>query len=260
MAELVNDFSVVFDNKDLNTIDYVHFTRRQPNNEADIEVTSHQLVRRDGRVITSVRRDDKMIPFEGYIVAPNRVAYEEALDELKYFTSGVERPLVIQQGGESRRYTVTKANLIVDHIEAGKARISLAFVASNPYAQSSNLTTFTLANSTTSPAQIVHEFGGTANARPTVVITVNSGTDMANKYIGIGNSSTGQQVQVIRDWVAGDVVRFNFDRLDVYVNDVLSDYSGVFAEFQARKSHAYYYDNFTARDVSVEMYYANRYQ
>lgn len=253
-----NDFTVMFDNTDLNTIPYVFFSRRNPNDEADIAMITHDLVRRDGGVLTSIKHRPKRIAIEGYIVAPTRTSYEEALDTLKFLTSAPERSLTLIQGGTERKYKATKENIIIEHIEGGKGMINISFVCLHPYGSEAMLTTDE-STATVTPFGITHIFQGTAYIRPVFAITLNSLTGGTTKHVGIGNSLTGQQVQVTRTWTAGDVVTFNLDLHKVYVNNTLSDYAGVFPEFKPNQANAYYYDSLTTRNATIGISYAKQY-
>lgn len=256
--DIENDFTVFFDNFDLNTIPYVFLTRRNPNEEASIAITAHDMVRRDGQVVTSVKHGAKNLVVEGYIVAPTRTSYEEALDTLKYRTSGLEKRLAVIQAGSSRKYIATKQTITLEHIEAGKAKIAIAFKASYPFGTEETLTVVTGSASST-PSALGHTFLGSAPARPTIKVTVSALSGGTGKYVGIGNSSTGQQVQITRNWTAGDVVIFNMETQKCYVNGVITDYSGVFPEFQAQSADAYYYDNLTTRTANWEISYAKQF-
>lgn len=254
-----NDFTVLFNNFDLNSIPYVYFVRRYPNTEANISLTTFARTRRDGQVVTSARREPKNIALEGYIIAPSRVSYEEAMDTLKYRTSGIERPLIISQAGIARRYIATKQpNIIEEHIEAGKTRINISFLCSEPYGKDTFLTTDTF-TATATPNGLAHTFLGTAEARPTFTITLDSLTGGTTKHVGIGNGSSGQQVQVTRTWTAGDVAIFNCETQMAYVNGAIVDYSGVFPVFEPQKENAYYYDSLTTRSATVELAYEKNY-
>lgn len=252
------DFQVLFDNFDLNSIGYVEFVRRFPNVEASYELVTHDLIRRAGAVLTSVKHGQKVITLKGHIIAPTRIAYEEALDELKFRTSSIQRNLVLNQAGTNRVYVATKESITEEHLEAGKSNIELAFRCADPYGRSE-----TLENSsevvTTTPGALAVYFSGTAEVLPVFTITFNSLTGGTTKYVGIGNSTTGQQVQVTRTWTAGDVLRIDTDLKRIYVNGVLSDYSGVFPVFAPYSETSYYYDNLTTRNVTVEVSYAKQY-
>lgn len=254
----MSDFTVLFDNFDLNSIPYVEFVRRFPNNEADKTLITHELIRRPGSVLTSVKKGSKSIPLEGFITAPSREAYEQAMDILKFRTEGIEKALIIGQAGSNRKYTATKENLIEEHISAGNTRINLAFRCSDPFGKSDILTVATQ-TVTSAPAGLTHIFEGTAEVRPIFTVTINSLTGGTNKFVGIGNSSTGQQVQVQRTWTAGDIVQFNCDTKKVYVNGAISDYNGVFPVFYPAVASAYYTDNLTSRNSTVEVNYAKQY-
>lgn len=261
MATLTADFSVNFDNFDLNTIPYLTFTRRYPNNEADLDITSHELIRTDGDVLTSVRHKAKTIALDGYILAPSRTAYEQTLDTLKARTSAIERPLVLLQSGQSRRYVATKENIVDEPIEGGKSHVNLTFRCSNPFGESSTqvVNTFNYSGNGGATIAIPHTFTGTATAKPVFVITISALTGGTSKYIGVGNSSTGQQVQVTRTWSAGDVVQFDLFQKTVFVNSAAVDFEGVFPEFAPGRANATYVDNLTTRTVSVRMVYTEQY-
>lgn len=252
------DFQVLFDNFDLNSISYVEFSRRFPNNEAPRDLLTHDLVRRPGSVLTSIKIGERSIPLEGYINAPSRTAYEQSYDELKFRTSGIEKPLIIIQGGETRKYTATKENLIEEHIEAGKTKLNLSFRCVDPYGKASVLTAATQVV-TAAPDSLSHVFLGTAEVMPIVVYTLGTISTGTNKTIGFGNSRTGQQVQVTRNWTAGDVVSFDCDKKRAYVNGAVSDYSGVFPVFYPGNASAYYTDDLTSRSVTTELSYAKQY-
>jgi hypothetical protein len=254
----MDNFQVLFDNFDLNSIGYIDFSRRYPNEEAKINIISHDLLRRPGAVVTSVRHGVKKISLEGYILAPSRIAYEEAFDELKFRTSAAQRPLVISQAGSNRVYVATKESIIEEHIEAGKSKISIVFTCANPYGKSEVLTTSSEVLTTT-PSNISVLYAGTAEARPVFTIIFNSLSGGTNKYVGIGNATTGQQIQTSRNWVAGDVVRFDTDLKRVFVNTVLTNYNGVFPSFSPYSESSYYYDNLTSRNITIEVSYAKQY-
>lgn len=253
-----NDFVVIFDNVDLNTIPYVFFSRRNPNSEADLDLVTHDLVRRDGAVLTSIKRKPKRIALEGFIVAPTRTSYEEALDTLKFLTSNPERYLRIIQAGSERKYIATKENIIIEHIEGGNARVNISFVCLHPYGSESILTTDEY-TATTTPYGITHVFLGTAYVKPVFTVTLNSLTDGTTKHVGVGNSQTGQQVQVTRSWTAGDTVVFDLENQKVYVNSAISDYNGVFPEFKPTQANSYYYDSLSARNATIGLSYAKQY-
>lgn len=253
-----NDLEIWFNGYNLNLIPNVYLTKTSTNTDIPIKTNSYELIRQDGSITTSVKKTVKNIDFSGFILAPNKYAYEEAIDLLKYRTSATERTLSIIQAGSERRYTVSKSNLIEQYIGYGKGEISLSFLCSDPFGRATNLTAadFTI---TDSPASLEHEFLGSALAKPVFALTINSGTGTTGKYLGVGNGNTGQQVQILRNWTAGDTVVFNTDLKKAFVNDQPSDYNGVFPEFLPYQGTAYYYDNFTTRNVSVSLSYVKRF-
>jgi phage-related protein len=254
------DFTLKFDNIDLGTIDYFFPTSRLPNNMPDIDLKAIDLVRNDGAIVVSSRFKKKVIQVFGYILAPNRQAYEAAFDELKWRLSAKQRSLVLVQAGSERIYTATVSQVTESFVEGGKTYITMQFDCNDPYGRDGNKQSYTEAAFTTAVKAIAHTFLGYADILPKFTVTITAVSGGTSKTVNIGNSVTGQQISVTRTWVAGDVLVVDSDTQKVTVNGVVVDFAGFFPVFSPRTAYAQYSDNFTtSRTASVLVEYPKKY-
>lgn len=252
------DFSIYFDNFDISTVPYYLPTRRYPNVAPDREAQLYPLVRTDGNIITGTRWSQKVIAVEGFIVAPNRVAYEQSLDILKSKLTRSNRPLVMLQAGAERVYMATLDLLQEEHIEQGKGRITLSFKCADPFGYDVSPITFTntLENATHA---FEHNFQGVVSVIPLITITLTDITDGTNKFVKVGNELTGQSITVTRNWTDGDVLVVDGRSKSVTVNSNPQEYSGIFPEYEIGSKEISYEDDFTDRDGTLKVEYVRRY-
>lgn len=257
--QLDKDFTWNFDNFEITGIPYFYATSRKPNEMPDIDLKTIALVRADGNIVVSSRFTKKTITLYGFIIAPDRTAYENALDLLKYRLSTPQRPLVVTQAGAQRVYTASLTALSETFIEGGKSKFTFTFEANDPFGRDGGNTSYTTPNITTASYAVNHVFQGFVTVRPMLTITLNSLTGGTNKTITIGNSLTGQQIAITRNWTAGDVIVLNSDTMKVTVNGVPVDYTGFFPVFRPNTAYLQYLDTLTTRSVNIKIEYAKKY-
>lgn len=258
MAVLEKDFELSFNNFDMQSIPYLLWTKRLTNGDTDERISSKKPINFPGEVPVGKETGTKVLAYEGFIVAPTRVDMETSLDILKARIRGVNRPLVFEQAGSQRIYTATKENLVEEPLGAGHMRLNLAFRCYQPYGRSSNVTIYT-ENVTDAIKELDHDFLGYAPVRPVGVFTITDLTDGTAKKVRISNSITGQGIAVTRDWVDGEVLRVDFKRLSVFVDDVEVDYTGIFPDFVPGQHKLVWSDEFDDRDVDVQLEYDKQY-
>ncbi len=251
-----SEFDVTFAGNILNHIPYVYFTRRFPNDIPEMDFNVHDMVRQDGQINLGKRYKAKQIPFMVFIVAPNREQYELALDTLKKRTRGLNQSLVIGQGGANRQYTATLKTLTHTHIEQGKASLVCVFEASYPFGIDTVPTVFEVNGITESPFTDDTPLDGSAPAKPTITLLVNSFTGGGTRDMSIFNLRTGQGITMSRSgWEIGDSVQFFLKQKYVAINGAFHDYQGVFTEFEPDSDFISYSDTFTDRDVDMTVSY-----
>jgi hypothetical protein len=260
MASIVNDFSWKFDNYDLSVVPYFFPTSRLPNGMPDIDLKTANLVRSDGAIVLSSRFAKKVITVFGYILAPSRTAYEQTFDELKWRLSGKQRPLVLVQAGNERVYNATVTQVSEGFIEGGKTYITVTFTASDPFGRDGTNQIFDSGTFTTATKSLDHIFAGYAAVLPKMTATISAISGGTAKTVTLGNGVTGQQIQVTRNWIAGDVLVVDSDSQKVTVNGVVVDFTGFFPAFQPGTAYAGYSDNFTtSRTARVLIEYPKKY-
>lgn len=256
------DFSLRFNGFDLPTIPYVGFSRRLTNDEAAREIISYNLVETEGRIVTGVDVGDKQLNFEGWIDAPTRALYEQALQQLEYYTKAVEKSLDFEQSGRNVRFIATRNAIRQNFIEGGKATIVLQMVASQPYGFDLNQDreVFEFASNNANDSYALNMlFQGTEDAKPLFRITINSITDGEQKTISIANPLNGTIVSVPGDFVVNDVIDIDVAGLSATINNEPVQPLGVYPEFRPRIEKPLYSDTFDARDVTIEVIYRRRY-
>jgi hypothetical protein len=262
--QLDNDFTFKFDNFDLGNITWFTPTSRLPNSMPDIDLKTIQLVRNHGAIVVSQRYTKKVIMMFGYIVAPSRQAYEEAMDELKWRLSGKQRPLSIIQAGKERRYTASLSAFGEGFIEGGKTYISLTFECSDPFGRDGTNVVFEEPTFTTSTLNFSHIFEGYSEVLPTMIVTIEDieyedDTPIA-RSIYLGNTNSGQEVKVTRIWEVGDVLSIDSENQKILVNgSPPADFTGFFPSFSPRVARAAYRDDFVGRAVSARIEYQKKY-
>lgn len=259
MASLQPDFTLMFDNFNLQDIPYLTFVKRDPNGDAGRTINTRQPIGEDGEVPVSTSTGPRFVPVIGYILAPTRQDYENTLDELKFRLDGVARPLVLQQGNKLRSYVASKDSLDTQFIESGKTRVLITFKCHKPHGRDTIQTVYE--ETITVASKILdHTITGSAAAKPYVKVTIDDMTDGTNTKVRIGNSSTGQGIAVTRTWSDDDVLIVDFERKKVFVNDESINYDGSWPKFEARTQTIMYSDEFSARDVDVQVIYNSKYQ
>ena len=84
-------------------------------------------------------------------------------------------------------------------------------------------------------------------------------TGATSKKVRLGNSYTAQGISVTRDWLANDILMIDGTKKIVTVNDIPTDYTGIFPEFLPNDMTATYSDEFTTRTVQVKVLYNRKY-
>ena len=257
--QLDNDFVINFDNYDLGLIAWFTPTSRLPNNMPDIDLKAIQLVRSDGGIVVSRQFTKKIIEVYGYILAPSRQSYEEAIDQLKWKLSVKQRPLIITQSGAERIYTASCTALSDGFIEAGKSFISITFECNDPFGKDAFSTIYTSGTLTAATNSVSYVFEGYVDVLPRITTTFTAVAGAANKSVYIGNRITGQEIMITRSWSNADVLVVDSDIQQVLVNGVSVDYTGFFPVFEPGTAYLQYRDDFTTRSIIVGVEYVKKY-
>lgn len=221
-----------------------------------------KLARRHGKKLVNSEYAERLIVLSGVISASSRANYEARRDTLFYYLDVQEGILQLPVANSTRNFYCTVDDIdFADQPEGGLAKFILKFIASNP--------PFGLDVSNTTPVNTVRTgasatetfapvIGGTVYALPTITVTLNSGTGLTSKYIQIKNPTSGKYIQINRTWVAGDVLVIDCDAKTVKVNGTAVDFTGNFPVWEPSHNQLYREDNFTTRNITVNMVYKKR--
>ena len=257
--ELEPDFTFAFDNFAMELVPWFTPTSRLPNGMPDVDIKTVQLVRNHGAVVVSQRFTKKVIQVFGYILAPNRTAYEESMDELKFRLSGKQRPLSLIQAGKERRYTASLTAFGEGFIEGGKTYISLTFEAHDPFGRDISDVVYIESPITVAAKVLNHIFEGYADVRPKIQLTLAGLTGTGTRTVYVANSVTGQEIQITRVWANNDVLVVDCDAQSVTVNGIKIDFTGFFPTFAPRTGRIQVRDTFTTRTITPKLEYPRLY-
>jgi hypothetical protein len=252
---------VYFDSINLETVPGLTVLGVNPRATARRDVILQEIVRTNNSHVDTAFYKERVIPVRVGIAMPTRSLAEASLDTLMGLVQGIEKELNIPQSGTRRVYTctfqeseeVTGGGSYIEHI--------LYFTCSDRFGYDVNptlLLQFIGFTSGQRTDQLV--LGGSAEWQaPVITYTLNSVTDGTQGTISIGNNSTGQQVSVTRDWLAGDVLEINARTPSVKVNNVDTDFTGAIPEWKPGVGYIAYSDTFTSRSISGNVRVTQRY-
>lgn len=201
----------------------------------------------------------KTITIAGKLVAASASAMDTLEDTFKGYLVGREKNLDIEHASGTRRYIVTPAAVRVERPGGlSYADFMAKFLCSSPFGV--DLAATVLDNTTgytSATRNIAVTFVGSAeHQHPIIRITLNSGTQLSNGTISIGNNSNGQVLQITRNWVVGDVITIDTYEMLVKVNNVEVVFAGAVPIFETGAQTITYADTFLTRSVDhyVEQY------
>lgn len=253
---------VLFNSTDLSTLPGVEIFginhHKRPANTASWQ----KLIRRHGKKLTNKEYAERLIVISGVITGGSRALYETNRDNFFGYLEPTEATLRIPQSGGNRDYICTVDDIdFDDDPEGGLAKYTIKFVASNPPfgLDTSNTTDTNTTRTGASATETFVKIGGNITACPLITVTLTSGSGLtSSKYIKIMNPTSGKYITITRDWTAGDVLVIDTDAKTCKVNGVAVDYTGVFPTWEPSDTQIYREDNFTTRNITVNMVHKKR--
>lgn len=205
----------------------------------------------------------KTISIEGTLVAASISAMDTLEDTFKGYLVGREKNLDIEHATGTRRYIVTPTSVRVDRPGGlNYGNFFAKFLCSSPFGVDIALTTLdTTTGYTSATRNIAVTMVGSAEFQyPIIAITLNSGTQLSNGTVSIGNNSNGQVLQINRNWVAGDVITVDTYENLVKVNNVEVPFTGAIPVFGPGAQTITYADTFLTRNVDFAISQYGRWQ
>lgn len=223
-------------------------------------IQADTLTQADGALVVQQRYRSKNYSIEGVIRRATTAQLEQAIDEFKVAMGVRNQAFDIDYAGGVRRYLSYANTVTVSRNTHGtSARFVVSFLC--PDGVGWDVDSSALLEPTGIPgsgATLPIQVGGTYKAQPTITLTINTISGGAEKVVTISNGSTLRGISVERDWAAGDVLEIDSLKMTVFVNNVATDFSGQFPQWEAGPSSISYLDGFTSRDVTLTAAYTRR--
>jgi phage-related protein len=244
------------DNFNMDTIDYF-FVRGIDVTPIPRETLQSDRGGDDGAVVSSQYMRTRKIIARCEIVAPGYVPGQIAHDNVIERLYGTNKLLSFIYAGDDRHFTGTPSEPVESEWIGGFKRMSLIFDCHDPFGYSPNYTTSSVSAQTASSISTSPSWNGTYSALPIITIDINSLT-VSNPGTITVQSGSGT-VAITRTWTAGELLIVNSETGKITVDGVEVPYSGILPRFTETQKSTTYTDNFTARNIDLEVKYKARY-
>ncbi len=253
--------SVLFNSVDLTTLPGVEIIRIDHHRKPGRNNNYQKLARQHGKKLVNSDYNERIIAINAILRGTDRATYEQNRDNFFMYLDPQEATLRFPVSGANRDYICTVDEIdYKDDVEGGLSEVVVKFVASNPpFGKDTSNNTAT--NSQFTGATKTDTFvaiGGSMETTPVITVTLNSGTGLTSGYIQIKNPATGKYIKVTRTWTAADVLIVDVENQTVKVNGTAVDFTGVFPKWRPSDTQLQYDDNFTTRNVTMNMVYKKR--
>lgn len=210
--------------------------------------------------VNSAFYKEKLITVSCSITRATRALAEQSFDSLMVLLQGLEKAMIINQSGDTRRYTCTLQDCQFTVSGGSYLEFDLIFECSDRFGYDiATKLLLQITNFTSGQKTDTIQIEGSAPWQvPIFTLTYSVVTTGTNKAVRIGNGSTGQVVVITRNWVAGDVLIINTLTGSVTVNGVEVLAIGALPEFAQGVGYVTYSDDFTARTFSMTVNYNRR--
>lgn len=257
---------VFFNDTNLETIPGLTILRSNPYKPAHRNVSMSQLTHSDRGKVNSANYDERVITIGVEISRATRALAEQSIDALMAILQPIDKSLVIPQSGGLRMYYATYSGE-PDIIQAGGSYVEmdLTFECSDKFGYDVGTTLLlNIVGYTSSYRSDQLTFiGSTLWQAPIIVLTYSAITGGTNGEVRVGNSGTGQELSITRNWLAGDVITIdplgNTGSGSVKVNGAEVEFSGAVPMWKKGPGYWYYSDSFTARTFSGQINQYGRY-
>jgi hypothetical protein len=256
--QIYND--VLFDSVAFSSITGLTVLAINPYLPAKRNVTIAEIARTDTSKVNSTFYTSKQISIRVGLSGRTRRDVEQVLDNLLSIIQGEEKWLVVPQSSGTRKYLTTYKDYDVIQDGGSYIELSLQFECSDRFGYDVDATPLlTVTNYTGATKSDQIGIAGSAQWQvPRFSLTIGAVTGGTAKTISYGNTAVGQQVDITRDWLAGDTLVIDAYDHSVKVNGNDIDFSGAIPEWSPGTGNVYYQDNFTTRTVSYSLTYRRR--
>jgi len=255
-----DDFSVSFAGNDINAISGAEIYNHNFNNLPSRDIKINKLARQDLSIITSSEYSAKNITVNVKVNGgTERSATEDVIRVLKSRVQAQNSSLVVSQSGIKVEYTATMNEFEINWISNATALVTINFIASDPIGRGMTIENLAILTGQTSGLSAIPiTVGGSSAAKTSITIVVQSVTGGTGAFIQLLNGATNQGIKITRNWSNGDTLIVDSANMQVTVNGVLTDFSGIFPMFNTGAQQIKYNDSFTTRTYDMSVTYKPR--
>lgn len=247
--------AVYYNNFNLSTIDGISIYNHNFIGMGNRVLNYQKLARADKSVLTSAEYSDKTIPIKGFACGDDKSATELAFETLKGIIQIPEGTIRVEQAGSQVEYIGTLNGITDMEYFGNKLKFTLQFLCSNPIGSDRLLSTIMTATNTLTSITYPITIEGSFKAQPNIKITFNTVTGATTKTVQALNSDSGQGIRVTNTFTNGSILDINVRDKSVTLNGSPVDYDGVFPTFFPGSRAFQYIDDFSTRNVTIELTY-----
>jgi len=253
-------YPVSFNSNALTDVPGLTILETDPYKPASRTLSIAQLTRTNKAKVNSGFYGKKTIRVRVGITRATRALAETSLDILMGYLQGIEKDLLLQQSGGTRKYTATYTDYNLVREGGSYFILDLYFETSDHLGYDTAYTLLAQVSGFTSGYKntTITVEGSADWQAPLITVTISALSGGTDKTVTIGNDRTGQQVSITRTWAAGDVIEVDALAQSVKVNGTEVAFTGGIPEFAPGVGYLTYSDNFTSRTWSMTAKYYRR--
>lgn len=256
-----NNSPILFNGVDILTVEGLQRTSISPHRFQNRNVTNTALANYDGSSTSSAWYSNRILNIGVIIAVSGRELMDASIAHLRKILQPLNMTVIIPIEDEVRELKeVTLSNFTVGNIKGGYCEIDIELTCADPF--SYDLLTTELLNAlnlTSGDRTYPIILEGTANLLPIITITIDNLTLAGSGTITLSNANTGQTISLSEEFTAGMVVVVDCLNKTVEIDNVPHDFDGNFLAFSSSDTYFRYRDDFTARQVDVNITYTKRY-
>lgn len=230
----VSSDKIIFNSYSLQSADIISQILLQ-DSTPDRDFDTVGVPRGHGQIITGDFWRKKRVKVSGIIKKPTNELLEIELDAMKKALGVGEAYLDITIAGVVRRYKATLVNGSNLFEQRKGYHITVCpfqaeFECSTPFGESVDYQTIGFLDNSDLAFIEQANNDGTVEAKPVIIVSFSAANSVT--AVSFKNNSTGEEIKITQNFVAGDYLRFDSELLSATVNGSEVDYDGAFPSFK----------------------------
>lgn len=226
-------------------------------------IQMERLAEEDGSVLVKATYEPKSFSVTGSVIGADIPTTDGLIDTLKTALNTTKQNFDIDWAGSTRRYVATPQNAVITRPRGlAVATFSVTFQCESPAGMDTTGSTLLSATTiTTSTSVNSWTVNGSYKAQPVITLTLGSvSSTNPTDTITISNGSTLRGLSVVRTWAAADVLAIDCLNKTLYVNNLVTPFTGQFPTWDPGVGTVSYVDTFsTSRSATLSATYTRRF-